>query len=702
MNLDTSKITKEHRTYNPSVQDRYGKKRSRRYSRKVKTQRSVPGITLCAGETTTVTATVTVFTPIPYPQATATDVTEATLTLDGSVPTESTESTTVTEGGSVETQSTEDGTAQSASTSGEGAPQATTTENGGEETTTGSGDGSSNSEGEDPLIVPPPDDNAINPVTGVDPSSGALIDDAKNSSGIIVAWAIGALVLLVAISILIYFCCFGRKRKAQISHITSDSSKPEAALQEIRFSSPAIPPNALKYKSSRFSRAFTNEPDKFWSRMSNENSHFSVNVPPEPNEEETAYRNVANSNFESTKTDTFTSDGSDNIFKSNVTNDTYTGSNPFIYPAFQSPDTRMSIAKSLDNPFLGNYDHSIPVFPQSIMIDNNEPLNKPRQQQEADSNLDERFTSIVTDYENFKQQNRQEMSFMAQPSQNSVYTQTTEPISLLANSTKESYEQSTRAEMSFMAQSNDDIQETQLDTFRAQPNPTAYLDVEDFYPTRNPQFPENPQEYFKHGLFSPETPDKEPIAVNAAVCETPNTPFDTQLVGLVSDYNDQIFDDYENSINESDNFQAPSYNNNILLTAHTQNSNQTDDSKSIKSTTTTSTVQEPTSYTVTRRYSPRLSDEIELLQGDIVTLEQTFTDGWAVGLNISQGRKQCVFPLSVITPITSGPSQNVDKKKAFKDRINQFESKWKGSKTDEISVRAESLRISIASEVTVQ
>lgn len=48
-------------------------------------------------------------------------------------------------------------------------------------------------------------------------------------------------------------------------------------------------------------------------------------------------------------------------------------------------------------------------------------------------------------------------------------------------------------------------------------------------------------------------------------------------------------------------------------------------------------------------------------KGDLVGIECTFADNWARGQNMSQGRKRGFFPLSILTPIKSGPSQTVIK-----------------------------------------
>ena len=67
----------------------------------------------------------------------------------------------------------------------------------------------------------------------------------------------------------------------------------------------------------------------------------------------------------------------------------------------------------------------------------------------------------------------------------------------------------------------------------------------------------------------------------------------------------------------------------------------------------------PTSHVVTVPYVPVRPDEMNMQAGDLIGIEKEFNDGWARGQNISQGRKRCLFPMVLVTPITSGPSQRV-------------------------------------------
>jgi hypothetical protein len=84
----------------------------------------------------------------------------------------------------------------------------------------------------------------------------------------------------------------------------------------------------------------------------------------------------------------------------------------------------------------------------------------------------------------------------------------------------------------------------------------------------------------------------------------------------------------------------------------------------------------PTSHVVAIRYVPMNPDEMLMMPGDIVGIEKMYSDGWARGQNISQNRKRCIFPLAILTPITSGPSQAVrargDKGKEFKEKDDDF------------------------------
>jgi hypothetical protein len=67
----------------------------------------------------------------------------------------------------------------------------------------------------------------------------------------------------------------------------------------------------------------------------------------------------------------------------------------------------------------------------------------------------------------------------------------------------------------------------------------------------------------------------------------------------------------------------------------------------------------PTSHVVVFAYSPKRRDEMQLTVGDLIGIQKEYSDGWALVQNISEGRKQCVIPLAVLVPISSGPTQKV-------------------------------------------
>ncbi|TPX66810.1 hypothetical protein SpCBS45565_g04202 [Spizellomyces sp. 'palustris'] len=69
----------------------------------------------------------------------------------------------------------------------------------------------------------------------------------------------------------------------------------------------------------------------------------------------------------------------------------------------------------------------------------------------------------------------------------------------------------------------------------------------------------------------------------------------------------------------------------------------------------------PTSHVVINHYYPARPDEMAMQVGDLVGIEREYTDGWARGQNITHGRKRGFFPLNILTPIKSGPSQRVAK-----------------------------------------
>jgi hypothetical protein len=98
----------------------------------------------------------------------------------------------------------------------------------------------------------------------------------------------------------------------------------------------------------------------------------------------------------------------------------------------------------------------------------------------------------------------------------------------------------------------------------------------------------------------------------------------------------------------------------------------------------------PTSHVVIATYYPQNADEMLLQNGDLIGIEKEYGDGWARGQNISQRRKRCVFPLAVLKPITSGPSQAVRRGRGNILRVNRQETDVKQEIT--IPKRTKSIR----------
>jgi hypothetical protein len=98
----------------------------------------------------------------------------------------------------------------------------------------------------------------------------------------------------------------------------------------------------------------------------------------------------------------------------------------------------------------------------------------------------------------------------------------------------------------------------------------------------------------------------------------------------------------------------------------------------------------PTSHVVFQAYYPQNSDEMLLQMGDLIGIEKEYGDGWARGQNISQRRKRCVFPLAILKPITSGPSQAVRRGRGNVFRASQRDSS--DDKAIEIPKRSKSIR----------
>ncbi|KAJ3148202.1 hypothetical protein HDU86_007550 [Geranomyces michiganensis] len=67
----------------------------------------------------------------------------------------------------------------------------------------------------------------------------------------------------------------------------------------------------------------------------------------------------------------------------------------------------------------------------------------------------------------------------------------------------------------------------------------------------------------------------------------------------------------------------------------------------------------PTSHVCVQAYYPVRPDEMQMQVGDLVGIEREYPDGWARGQNITHGRKRAHFPLGILAPIKSGPSQRV-------------------------------------------
>ncbi|KAI8849687.1 hypothetical protein BC829DRAFT_442755 [Chytridium lagenaria] len=67
----------------------------------------------------------------------------------------------------------------------------------------------------------------------------------------------------------------------------------------------------------------------------------------------------------------------------------------------------------------------------------------------------------------------------------------------------------------------------------------------------------------------------------------------------------------------------------------------------------------PNTHVVRLPYTGIRPDELTLEKGDIVGIEIKFEDGWARGQIISKAHKRGMFPLTVLTPNKSGPSQLV-------------------------------------------
>jgi hypothetical protein len=104
-----------------------------------------------------------------------------------------------------------------------------------------------------------------------------------------------------------------------------------------------------------------------------------------------------------------------------------------------------------------------------------------------------------------------------------------------------------------------------------------------------------------------------------------------------------------------------------------------------------------TSHVVILNYYPQNEDEMPLYEGDLLGIQKEYDDGWALGQNISQGRKRCFFPLAVVTTVKSGPSQNVrNRNKTFRAHAQEEDDENSGSsevKGGSIPIRVESMKV---------
>ncbi len=62
---------------------------------------------------------------------------------------------------------------------------------------------------------------------------------------------------------------------------------------------------------------------------------------------------------------------------------------------------------------------------------------------------------------------------------------------------------------------------------------------------------------------------------------------------------------------------------------------------------------------VVSEFIPTLPDEMHMLPGDLVGIEMVFEDGWCRSQNVSKQRARGYFPMAILNPIKSGPSQTV-------------------------------------------
>ncbi|KAI7878598.1 hypothetical protein K492DRAFT_114429, partial [Lichtheimia hyalospora FSU 10163] len=54
--------------------------------------------------------------------------------------------------------------------------------------------------------------------------------------------------------------------------------------------------------------------------------------------------------------------------------------------------------------------------------------------------------------------------------------------------------------------------------------------------------------------------------------------------------------------------------------------------------------------TIVAGYTPALSDEIQVHPGDQVQIIAEYDDGWCLGMNLTRGQQQGVFPRHCFSP----------------------------------------------------
>ncbi|KAJ3333476.1 hypothetical protein HDU76_007690 [Blyttiomyces sp. JEL0837] len=74
------------------------------------------------------------------------------------------------------------------------------------------------------------------------------------------------------------------------------------------------------------------------------------------------------------------------------------------------------------------------------------------------------------------------------------------------------------------------------------------------------------------------------------------------------------------------------------------------------STTTNIELKPPRPHIAVYDYKPQLDDEVELKRGDVVVVQDIFSDGWVKGLNLSSG-VEGTFPVSCIAPASESDEE---------------------------------------------